>query len=106
MSHQTDTSSLEINESTIHLRSKGRVVKSRTASTLKQFWRYLKSAFSGNSEVRVWQCDRLGQTYWKIYDPLTGYRSTMSSEAEVRVWLEKRYSLPKSTSQNEYIGLI
>lgn len=37
------------------------------------------------------KCDRWGNCYWQIYDPLTGFESCFSSEQEVREWLERRY---------------
>ena len=35
--------------------------------------------------------DRAGELQWRVYDPISGYRSRFSSEHEVRVWLESRY---------------
>lgn len=34
--------------------------------------------------------DRTGQTWWKVYDPLTGHTAYLESEAEVQIWLEER----------------
>jgi hypothetical protein len=34
--------------------------------------------------------DQTGQTWWKVYDPLTGQTAFLESEAEVRLWLEAR----------------
>ncbi|MEO0407575.1 MAG: hypothetical protein AAF289_09515 [Cyanobacteria bacterium P01_A01_bin.135] len=35
--------------------------------------------------------DRQGNPYYRMYDPVTRQRTTCSSEAEVRQWLEQRY---------------
>ena len=43
------------------------------------------------SEPEIQQTlDRTGQTWWKVYDPLTGQTAYLESEAEVHVWLEER----------------
>ena len=34
--------------------------------------------------------DRAGNTWWSVYDPNTGGSSNLSSEMEVRMWLEER----------------
>lgn len=45
------------------------------------------------NEVRIWQVsDRQGKTYWKAYDPYTNTTTYVSSENDLRVWLEQRYS--------------
>lgn len=35
--------------------------------------------------------NHLGQTIWCVYDPITGQSARLSSEVEVRLWLEARY---------------
>jgi hypothetical protein len=32
-----------------------------------------------------------GHEFWRIYDPVTRITTTLSSEAEVRMWLDQRY---------------
>ncbi len=34
-------------------------------------------------------CDRQGQVWWQVYDPLTGQTKYLDSETEVRIWLEE-----------------
>lgn len=34
--------------------------------------------------------DQTGQTWWTVYDPLTGQTAYLESEAEVQIWLEER----------------
>ncbi|HHP7243700.1 MAG TPA: hypothetical protein ACFE0H_03335 [Elainellaceae cyanobacterium] len=43
-------------------------------------------------EIRIWQTtSRNGTIRWHAYDPSTDQRVTLSSEAEIRSWLEQRY---------------
>lgn len=44
------------------------------------------------NEIRVWQVvDRHGEPMWKAYDPYNDTTSYLSSENDLRVWIEKRY---------------
>jgi hypothetical protein len=93
MRSYADFTSRETAQSTINLHPKKAPIKSRVQSALALVWKHLISAMSGNSEVQVQQVrDRTGKAYWRIYDPVTGYRNTLLSETEVRIWLERRYS--------------
>jgi hypothetical protein len=48
---------------------------------------------AGNREPKISQhCDRHGNKYYKIYDPIYGDRYSCTTESEVRAWLEQRYS--------------
>ncbi len=45
------------------------------------------------NEIRIWQVsDRQGEIYWKAYDPYTNTTNYLSSENDLRVWLEQRHS--------------
>lgn len=56
------------------------------------FWASLLKLMTGSAEPMIEKrCDRQGQTYYTIYDPVTQQRSEFQSEAEVRTWLEQRY---------------
>lgn len=56
---------------------------------LKVFGRHLILA---RTEPQIKQkCDRGGNCYWQIYDPVSGFNSCFGSEQEVREWLERRY---------------
>ncbi|MGF1589024.1 MAG: hypothetical protein ACFCU7_07240 [Pleurocapsa sp.] len=58
-------------------------------NTLKKIGRYL---IVNRTEPRVRQKgDRSGNSYWQIYDPVTGSNCSLSSEQEVRTWLDTRY---------------
>lgn len=35
--------------------------------------------------------DRNGNTYWQAFDPKTRKSTSLSSEAEMRIWIEQRY---------------
>jgi len=44
-------------------------------------------------ELRVWQSRTLmNRTVWNAYDPVTGDSISVGSEAEMRLWIEQRYS--------------
>ena len=44
-------------------------------------------------EPKIWEKrDRLGNTFFKVYDPASDRFIYLSSENEVRIWLEERYS--------------
>ncbi len=60
-------------------------------SWLKVLWQIVDVALFRNLESRVWQSvDRqTGQVCWYLYDPDTGRTSQLTSETEVRQWLEK-----------------
>jgi hypothetical protein len=45
-----------------------------------------------SEELHIWQkCDRFGNNWWHAYDPVTGRYTCVSSEAEIRSWIEERY---------------
>lgn len=94
MRSYADFNSRETNESTIYSKPEGTPVRSKTASALETIRQYLSKVFLGNLEVRVRQVyDRFGNVHWQVYDPVTGHKGTISSEAEARAWLEQRYYL-------------
>ncbi len=58
-------------------------------SIIDNFWSKL---IDRKTEPKVWQkCDRKGNTYWLIFNPITGLYISFGSEQEVRIWLEERY---------------
>jgi hypothetical protein len=61
------------------------------SSTWNQVWQRLITAMTENSDLQVWTDDRNGKLQWHSYDPLTG-RCFSGSEAEMRSWIESRYS--------------
>lgn len=94
MRNYANFNSREISQSTSNLISKSALIKSKAQSALEHIRKHLLNALSGNSEVQIQQVhDRSGKAYWKVYDPATGYYNSLSSETEVRIWLEQRYFL-------------
>ncbi len=56
---------------------------------INNFWSQL---IKKRTEPEVWQkCDRHGNNYWLIFDPITGSYNYFCSEQEVKIWIEKRY---------------
>lgn len=50
-------------------------------------------AIQAEPEPKVWEKhDRQGNTFFKVYDPASDRWVYLSSENEVRMWLEERYS--------------
>lgn len=58
---------------------------------IKINWQRLIRVLSASNELQVWKRDRQGHTYWHAYDPLTGNSTCLSSEAEMRIWIEQHY---------------
>lgn len=59
------------------------------SNRLQSIWKYFTLS---SLEPKIWQkCDRRGNSYWLVRDPVTGRSAHFASEQEVRVWLEKRY---------------
>ncbi len=49
---------------------------------------------TNDSAPRIWQTrTQTGNLCWHVYDPIRDHGVTLSSEAEVRIWLEQRYRL-------------
>lgn len=72
--------------------------KSDFFAPLKSAWQQLIYFLTTTNELQVWQSrDRHGNTCWNAYDPLTGRSTKLSSEAEMRVWIEQRYYPTEAT---------
>lgn len=66
--------------------------RKRKFSALKEVWSFLLSILTKGNELQVWQTsDRLGNTWWNAYDPANGRSTSHATDAEIRVWIEKRY---------------
>lgn len=69
----------------------------RDKSTFKTAWRFAQGVckrVAGSSEPSVMErCDRQGNPYYEIYDPISRQRVHCETESEVRAWLEQRYYL-------------
>ncbi|WOB43814.1 hypothetical protein HNI00_12095 [Thermoleptolyngbya oregonensis NK1-22] len=66
---------------------------------LKGLWERAIAALDVSDEPRVWRSqDGHGDVLWNAYDPKTGKSVNCVSEADLRVWLEARYSQTPSSS--------
>ncbi len=60
---------------------------------LRIMWTSWQKRLSMSNEPRIWQTrDRNGNVLWNAYDPVSDRSLYYASEAEVRIWLENRYS--------------
>lgn len=49
--------------------------------------------FAGSTEPQISRrVSRSGDVRWRVFDPVSGRSALLSSEAEVRAWLDSRYS--------------
>ena len=72
--------------------NQSQVKESTFVSGLKQVLHYLVKAFVGGNELRIWQTyDNFGNNRWHAFDPVTGRHTSLDSEAEMRVWIERHY---------------
>jgi hypothetical protein len=56
---------------------------------LTNVWRSLVHSLTTQDEPKVWQSrDWLGHSWWNVYLPKTGQTVRLSSQEEVRFWLE------------------
>lgn len=64
----------------------------RSFAKFDRLWQALVRSIETSREPKVtWMRDRQGQSYFKIYDPVTGQHHYADSDQEARVWLEQRY---------------
>ncbi|WP_319421669.1 hypothetical protein [Pleurocapsa sp. FMAR1] len=60
-----------------------------TISIIDNFWSKLSKK---RTELKIWRKgDREGNSYWVVFNPITGSYNHFSDEQEVRIWLEKSY---------------
>jgi hypothetical protein len=63
---------------------------SRLISWLNQKWTALADRLSRSHEPRVWQKQNAaGEVFYHAYDPYSGRSAYLSSDVELRSWLEK-----------------
>ncbi len=73
-------------------KTKNRKIRLVIISAFKKVLQRLIESLIGSNDLRIWQsCDRSGTTWWHVYDPITGKHSSVASEEELRIWIEKRY---------------
>ncbi|MBD2090700.1 hypothetical protein H6F67_12630 [Microcoleus sp. FACHB-1515] len=56
---------------------------------INQLWQQLITFFAGNSDPKI---QRIREDNWRVFDPKTNRSLSFTSEQEVRVWLDERYS--------------
>ncbi len=61
-------------------------------SWLRALGQWANSLFVNTHEPQIWKIEHSnGREYWKVHDPVTRHTTTLSSEAEVRMWIDQRY---------------
>jgi hypothetical protein len=66
--------------------------QSRSTSWATKAWKAITAFMTQGHDPKICQItDRDGQTWWNIYDPVTGQFTCLDSEEAVRVWIEQRY---------------
>ncbi|MBD2089607.1 hypothetical protein H6F67_07045 [Microcoleus sp. FACHB-1515] len=65
-----------------------RVQQSRDRCNLSKIGRSIIAFLAGSSEPKV---QRISDNSWRVYDPIRHQTLYLSSEKEVRMWLEQRY---------------
>ena len=68
-----------------------RYQQSRLLLGLKQIGSWLLKVLISGNEPRIWIHQSSTGKRWCAYDPITKHSVSLDSEAELRVWLEKRY---------------
>jgi hypothetical protein len=58
---------------------------------LHQIWNSWINALTNTEPKIERKCDRAGNCYFQVYDPITGRSSTFGSAEEILYWLEARY---------------
>lgn len=63
-------------------------------SWLTGVWQSIVRYLTTQNEPKIWQSnDWFGHSWWNVYLPETGQTVRLTSEAEVRVWLEENFRL-------------
>ena len=58
---------------------------------LKKIYHHLSKSRVEPQIVQKHDCN--GNIYWQVYDPISATHCSLSSEQEVRAWLDSRYYL-------------
>ena len=65
---------------------------SNLSATVIAIWQRILRASTESNEIQVWQkADCYSNIYWQAYDPKTGESTSLSSEAEMQIWIEQHY---------------
>ncbi|MEO1069971.1 MAG: hypothetical protein AAFW95_12765 [Cyanobacteria bacterium J06638_6] len=60
-------------------------------NTLQQLGAKTMKFLTGQTEPRIWQRTRSGNSVWFAHDPITNSTRSFVSEQDVRAWLDNRY---------------
>lgn len=59
---------------------------------LNGLWERIVNTLAGRSEPQIYRKrDRQGNWYFRVYDPVSKRSATLSSERELRAWIDQRY---------------
>ncbi|MEB3355587.1 MAG: hypothetical protein VKK04_02485 [Synechococcales bacterium] len=70
-----------------------RRVNSALRNGLRSGWREFLNFLTPSPDPRISTFTNAhGETIWRVYDPVSQQAASLSSESELRVWLEQRYN--------------
>jgi hypothetical protein len=79
-------------ERIFHQQPKSTVNKLAFSSKISRLLQQMVASLTKAPEPRIDIVkDSFGKTVWYVHDPITGQSAHLSSEIEVRIWVEKRY---------------
>ena len=79
-------------ERIFHQQPKPTVHKLAFTSKISRLLQQIVASLTKAPEPRIGTVkDSFGKTVWYVHDPITGQSARLSSETEVRIWIEKRY---------------
>ncbi|GAB4446177.1 MAG: hypothetical protein OHK0035_40420 [Cyanobacteria bacterium J069] len=59
---------------------------------MNEIWKAIAHRLTASGELQIRKVKtRSGELIWQIDDPITGYRTKLQTEAEVRIWLDQRF---------------
>ncbi|MGJ3245393.1 MAG: hypothetical protein ACFE0I_04880 [Elainellaceae cyanobacterium] len=91
MKASTSSNSIRVERTSLSA-SSSKSLLLRFSQLLRTLCRSTVRFLTQGPEIRIWQTkSRNGAIRWHAYDPSTDQRVTLSSEAEIRSWLEQRY---------------
>ena len=65
--------------------------ESRLLFPLRRVWQWWIAELNASNDPKIWQTiDRLGNTWWHVYHPVTGCSATRESETEILEWIDRR----------------
>lgn len=78
--------------STLRVRHTASGTAVKTPSAWNRFWEAVIKRLTPSSEPKIVQKhEPNGNSYYQVYDPVTGNSKTFNSELETRVWLDRRF---------------